>query len=882
MRNCRLLRGCCQSHGISPKARLLNYFMMTKDVKRLFEQFNPEHYTLALSPESDSMIFSGQVVITGKKTGRPSQRIVLHQKDIKITKAELIRKDKKGSGNIVIDRINHHNSFDEVRLHASQMLYPGHYTITLWFEGVINDKMHGLYPCYFTHKDIKKKLLATQFESHHAREVFPCIDEPEAKATFDLTLTSPKNEQVLANTPVLKQQEKAGKLVTVFETTPRMSTYLLAFVIGELHCVETTTTDNIVVRTWATVAQPKSSLTYANNEAKTILEFFTDYFQTPFPLKKLDQVALPDFESGAMENWGLITYREIALLASARNRSLTGEQYVSMVVGHEVSHQWFGNLVTMKWWDDLWLNESFASIMEHIALDSVHPDWHQWEGYTASDVIACSNRDIYSDVQPVRVKVSHPDEISTLFDPAIVYAKGGRLLKMLREFIGDDAFRKGLKMYFTTHAYQNTTRDDLWEALSAASGQDVHSFMNPWLEQSGMPVISLEANENGATARQERFVLDSTDSDRTWPVATLSEGVEPRLFTTDEVTLTHIRKPLVLNEHGSGHYIVNYGQGILKDAVDAAFASRQLPSETRVNYLNDLLLLARRGDLSLAEALDVVRKSNQEPRDAVWSLMSRAVGLANAMIEDDEASQDKIKHFRCLVAAPLHKQLGWDDVPGDDPNTKLLRLTTLSWMLAGEDSTAMAQALARYEGAGSIKDINAEHRGMILSTIMKSNPKKYFEHLIETYSSSPDPDIKLAVAGGLAAIKDPAIGKQLISRALGQKVHGFVRSQDLFSWFAYLMRNRYTRTDTWEWFVTNWDRLYSEFNDGKSMDHFVVYAAGPLSTMKWQTAFNKFFEPKLSIVALTRNIKIAQAEIAVRVAWRNRDSPKLKTFLDNL
>ncbi len=306
--------------------------------------------------------------------------------------------------------------------------------------------MHGLYPCFYEHEGKKKKLLATQFESHHAREVFPCVDEPEAKAIFDLTLTTPKRETVLSNTPIKKssvfrgqesEKEKSfSKLTTdnrlmktTFETTPRMSTYLLAFAVGEIHCSESKTQDGITMRTWATVAQPKSFTKFANDEAVKVLEFFTDYFQTPFPLKKLDQIALPDFESAAMENWGLITYREIALLTDPDNRSQSSEQYVAEVVAHEVSHQWFGNLVTMKWWDDLWLNESFASLMMHLALDALHSDWAQWEEYTASDVIFASSRDIFKDVQPVRIDVKHPDEIMTLFDPAIVYAKGGRLLK---------------------------------------------------------------------------------------------------------------------------------------------------------------------------------------------------------------------------------------------------------------------------------------------------------------------------------------------------------------------------------------------------------------------------------------------------------------------
>ncbi len=851
---------------------------MTKSVKRLYKDFQPSNYKLALNLDADKLTFTGSVQITGHKSGRPSQRLTLHQKGLNISSATAVFHDKTTETPIKIDRINTHGSFDELRLHAAHMLFPGSYTITLKFSGKITKQMHGLYPCYFTHDGIEKMLLATQFESHHAREVFPCVDEPEAKATFDLTLVTDAGGEVLGNTVVASQNTSGPKVTTVFEQTPIMSTYLLAFAVGEIHAVEAKTKQGTIVKTWSTVAQPKSSLEFANDQAVKVLEYFTDYFDTPFPLKKIDQIALPDFESGAMENWGLVTYREIALLTEAKNRSLTSEQYVAMVVAHELAHQWFGNLVTMKWWDDLWLNESFASIMEHIALDALHPDWHQWEGYVSSDVIACSNRDIYKDVQPVRVDVNHPDEIGTLFDPAIVYAKGGRLLKMLREYIGDDAFRKGLKAYFDKHAYKNTVADDLWSALSEASGQNIHDFMTPWLTQSGQPVVSLTGTAKKVTATQSRFILDNDEDASLWPIPTLSEGVAPALFTDKEAVLTDTKAPLVLNQNGSGHYIVNYGEGELKAQVDEAFAARILPSETRVNYLNDLLLLARRGDSPLTETLEVVAKSGDEPRDAVWSLMSRAVGLASGLVEGDNAASNNLKAFRRSVAEPLHSKLGWDDANQDDPNTKLLRLTALAWTLGGEDANALAEAKKRYDSAKTIEDINAEHRGMILASLIRQEPKLYFDDLIKTYKDSQNPEVQIAISGGLTAVKDTSFAKKLIAEALGDQKSGFVRSQDVFRWFAYLMRNRHTREMTWEWFIGNWDRLYKEFSESKSLDYFVTYAANPINTVAGQKQFNEFFEPKLDIVALTRNIKIAQAEITARVAWRERDEAKIATY----
>ncbi len=851
---------------------------MSKTVKRLFRDFQPEHYELSLHPNADTMTFMGTVVITGKKTGRPSQRITLHQKDLTVTSAQLekLGKDKK---TIEVDRINTHNTYNEVRLHSSEMIFPGQYKLTLEFSGVITDQMHGLYPCYFEHDGQKKKLLATQFESHHAREVFPCIDEPEAKATFDLTLTTKKDEVVLANTPVKKQSRKAEKLVTTFETSPQMSTYLLAFVTGELHAVKAKTKKGQLVQTWGTVAQPLNFMQYANDEAVRVLEFFEEYFDTPFPLPKVDQVALPDFESGAMENWGLITYREIALLADPKNRSLVSEQYVSMVVAHELSHQWFGNLVTMKWWDDLWLNESFASMMEHVALDKLHPDWHQWEQYVTMDVLAASNRDIYKDVQPVRVAVNHPDEIHSLFDPAIVYAKGGRLLKMLLDYIGEKAFRKGLKSYFATHAYQNTTRDDLWTELSKASGKDINALMDPWLEQSGMPVVSVQKKDaQTIELSQKRFVLDQENPKRTWPIPLLSA---PKLSTdlldkkTAEIK-TDNPSEVILNSAGSGHFVTNYASSESKEFIAKAIAKQTVQPESRINILNDLLLLSRRGDISLTEPLHVVEGCASEHRDAVWTLICRTINLAHGLTEGNKTSETALHKLRVTLAKKQFAKLGWDDQDSDDPNTKHLRHTMVALMTSGRDSAVVEEVVRRYKEAKTVDELPADYRSLTVGTAVRDGAAD-IDDLMKQYKTSVNPDVQNALTAGICRAKDQKAAEHIMESALGP--NGFVRPQDIFRWYAHFMQNRHTRELAWNWLTSSWTRLESIYGDSKSFDHFVTYSAAPLNTTEWQDKFVEFFTPKLEVVALHRNITVAFSEIEARVAWRKRDEPKINKYL---
>ena len=493
-------------------------------VPRLIKTFTPNHYSLSVDlSDAADYVFSGTVSIQGKSP--QAGKILLHAKDLAIQSATIDGRSADFE----------HGKFDELSI-GDDSTAIGPHNIVITFSGKITDAMHGLYPCYYEHEGVKKQLFATQFESHHAREVFPCVDEPEAKATFDVTLTTTPGITVLGNQPVKWQREKDEKLVTTFETTPRMSSYLLAWVVGEMHRKTATTKDGVEVNVWATPAQRPESLDFALDHAVKTIEFFDEYFGVAYPLPKSDHVALPDFSSGAMENWGLITYREIALLADPATTTVSSKQYIATVISHELSHQWFGNLVTMKWWNNLWLNESFATMMEYIAVDAIHPEWNVWLDFAAGESIMALRRDAIDGVQAVQVEVNHPDEISSLFDGAIVYAKGARLLRMCQQFVGDEAFRLGLKSYFTEFAYQNTEADDLWKHLSAASGKDISALMHTWISQSGYPVVHV--NSDGL--RQEQFFIGPHEpSHKLWPIPLDAESSEdlPALLETSELSL---------------------------------------------------------------------------------------------------------------------------------------------------------------------------------------------------------------------------------------------------------------------------------------------------------------------------------------------------------
>jgi aminopeptidase N len=852
---------------------------MSKSVARLFTQFKPDNYHLLLDIDKPAMTFNGSVTIAGIKVGRPSKRLTFHQKDLKIKQASVIKLDKTGEIPIKISRINNQNSSNEVRLHSDELIYPGRYKITMEFSGIITKPMHGIYPCFFKHEGKDKNLITTQFESHHAREAFPCIDEPEAKATFDLTILSPLNEVVIANTPMLSESKKSDKRLTTFETSPIMSTYLLAFAIGEIHSVSGETKDGVKVSSWATVAQPKDHLNYANNEAIEILEFFNDYYRTPFPLKKLDQIALPDFESLAMENWGLITFREVGLLADPDNRSLSGEQLITLVIAHEISHQWFGDLVTMKWWDDLWLNESFASIMENVAPDRLHPDWQQWEDFVTGRVLSCSHRDIYKDVQPVGVEVKQPDEILTLFDPAIVYAKGARLINMLLEYIGEDSFRNGLETYFKKFAYSNTSRHDLWKTLGSISNQDIDKFMTPWISQSGQPLLRVTRDGNKIKLSQKRFLMDGEDNETLWPIPLLSDqDLDLSILDkrTAEITYDESKASPIFNVNGNGHYIVSYQDKTSKDNLRSKLIDRSLGTISRITVLNDMLLLARAGEYELPFILDIIYNSNEEPRDAVWALFSRIIGQAQSLSDGNEEVDKDIKVFKRKLAEYWYKKLGWEDKASDDPNTKHLRTTALALSISGENPDAIVVALKKYEEAGSVEKLPAEQRALIAGANVRNGKAEVIDQLMDEYTSSQNPEVRQTITVALCSTRDESVAKRIIDWGMSEK--GVVRPQDIDHWYAYLMRNYHTRDLAWEWFLSSWDFLKEQAGGGKSMEYLVWYSSGPISTPEWQTKFVNFFKPKLDDVQLKRNIQIAFSEIETRVAWRKREEAALAKY----
>ena len=830
-------------------------------VPRLLDTFTPNHYNLTLDlTRAEEKEFSGTVIISGESTG---ESISLHSKGLTIQSATIDNQPAEVS----------FGEFDELRL-SQPNLENGNHTIHINFSGNITDAMHGLYPCYFTHDGVKKQLFATQFESHHAREVFPCVDEPAAKAEYDLTLITRPGITVLGNMPVKFQEENGDSHTTTFEKTPRMSSYLLAFVIGELHKKSARTESGVEVNVWATPAQNENTLDFALDIATRSIDFYDEYFGVKYPLPKSDHVALPDFSSGAMENWGLITYRESCLLADPELTPESSRRFIATVIAHELSHQWFGNLVTMQWWNDLWLNESFANMMEYVAIDTLQPNWHMWEDFATNEVTAALRRDSLDGVQSVQADVNHPDEISTLFDPAIVYAKGGRLLVMVRKLIGEETFRAGLKSYFEKFAYKNTVGNDLWQELESASGQPIINLMNAWISQPGLPVVSVSSSHDAAILSQERFFIgEHQPSDALWPIPLFAnQPLDVKILDQKETTVS-IEKPLQLNCGLSAHFVTKYDEStreyLLKNITE-------LPTLDKICILQDATILARAGFENSASLLPLALSLKTETNEKVFGMAAGALTELRKFVDDNDAARDSLKKISGEFARATFEELGWDEKAGESDDDRERRTTALSLMMYSEDEEVLNEAKTRFDN-NKLENLPTEIRALIISANVRHfETPEMIENLFATYKNTPSNDLQNDIAIGLTSTKNPETAEKILANI---KDSNIIRPQDASRWFVYLIRTRENRQIAWNWLKKNWAWVEDTFGDDKSYDDFIRYAATALLTTNELNDFRQFFEPMMDIPALTRTIKLGITEISARVELIERDKADVLSVL---
>lgn len=470
-----------------------------------------------------------------------TNKIILNALDLSLTDASITTNEGSTLSPI---QTNISVENETAELHFTNEVPIGEHSLNLKFTGEISDKMKGLYRSKYTSQSGEEKYAAvTQFEATDARRCFPCWDEPAIKATFDINLIVPPKLESLSNMPV-KNTKQVGDLICYeFERTPIMSTYLVAAVVGEYDYVEGRSADGVLVRVY-TPRGKKEQGRFALEVATKVLPYYKEYFNIAYPLPKIDLIAIADFSAGAMENWGLVTYRETCLLVDPEHTSAVRKQWIALVVGHELAHQWFGNLVTMEWWTHLWLNEGYASFVEFLCVDHLFPAYDIWTQFVTDIYIRALELDCLDNSHPIEVPVGHPSEIDEIFDD-ISYNKGASVIRMLHNYIGDDDFRKGMNLYLTKHQYKNTSTEDLWAALEEASKKPVESVMSTWIKKMGFPVVTanLEKDGNNTVLKitQSKFTTSNknTENESPWMIPiSVSTSQKPKEIAASIVLQT--------------------------------------------------------------------------------------------------------------------------------------------------------------------------------------------------------------------------------------------------------------------------------------------------------------------------------------------------------
>lgn len=825
-------------------------------MERFLNYFEPDRYSLHLKINRQHEVLSGKVEISGCIK---AENIKFHAVGMQIKSVRYRNIDMPYDSNGTACEYTHNNDVINIPItpaiapnfyrarqninfdYSDDDYYYGETTFIVEFETKVNRNMQGCYLSTYEHDGKEKRLIATQFESHYAREAFPCIDEPAAKAKFLLTLEVDDLEPedvALANTPC---SSRFGSTFN-FEPTPRMSTYLLAWVVGPLQSVSTVNRNGVKVSSYCALNQSLESLLFANDTAARALEYYDDKFAEKYPLPKLDQVALPDFEAGAMENWGLVTYRESMMLAD-KTASISTKCSVALTVTHELSHQWFGDLVTMEWWDDLWLNESFASVIEYYATDALYPEYNIWENFFTHSCLAALKRDCLPGVQAVQQEVHHPSEIATLFDGAIVYAKGAHLILMLIRLMSEEKFDQGIRYYFDKYKYGNTVGDNLWEALQLYADFDVKQFMHAWITQPGYPMLTRDGDE----WQQRRFLITGDTDDSKWPIPEVKDDM-------------------------SGHYLINLG--------DAEFHEKiqhfdQLAIEQKLRLMIDRMFLAKLPEIESSSLLELLPKLTHEKSPAVWGIVSTIIGDLKLFCPPETPTAENYKQYLRQILEIEYKDIDFSTINDVDSTTR--RDYILSAAYYSEYEPTLQHLANLY--TPNLASLDPELRGHIMAAKLYFDEDEVFSAWLEHYKTESDPELREDILFTLASLSKDA--KHLDQLVALLKQPEIVRPQDHLYLYIYLLRNYRTRAKTLDWLLQNWDYV-AKLTGEKSIEDYPRYTAGTLRTTDEAKKFYAFFDPKSDDPVLGRTIKIAHTEIDTRLALIASDAPDVEKKLKEL
>ncbi len=888
---------------------------------RLPEGVIPKHYKIELSPDLEAATFSGTVTIS-VDIAVPLKAITLNAAELQITSAQIIASSgassfEESNSEEVFD-LNHETDIDNERLLLTQrdkrddcrQFTPGLARLRISFNGILNDQLRGFYrSTYRDDTGTVHTIATTQFESTDARRAFPCFDEPALKTTFDTSLTVQQGLLAVSNTAeVDRVLLDDGRVKVSFATTMVMSTYLVAFVVGPLEATKAIDCNGVPVRV---IHRPGrgSQTSFALDVAAHALSWFSNYYGLPYPSDKVDLVAIPDFAFGAMENLGCVTFREVLLLIDPDSASQSELQHVATVINHELAHMWFGDLVTMAWWEGIWLNEAFATFMETACSDAYRPDWKIWSTFCRSRASAFATDALVS-TRPVEYPVHSPAEAEDMFD-VITYEKGAALVRMLEQYLGADVFRAGVRLYLHRHAYGNTVTEDLWNALAEASDQPVREIMDNWIHQGGYPAVAATVDDHGVNLSQRHFALNPEQSDqRIWSVPLRlrfvtpdGETVEQRLVldeTSRIVTLSAGTKLVTVNSGASGFYREDLSAEALAGIISGDrtggdytggdytahertggdytahertggdYTAHERTANERHGLIDDAWAATVSGGLDAANFVDLILSGFAGESDlTVWQAITAALTHLRRLVAGD--ALQRFCELVVEVSDSAAREVGLDPQPGENDRIKELRAVLMTLRgTVGDHAATVNECRQRLDHDDPTLAAAA------LSVVAAHGDSADFAAIKRRFESASNPQSEQRNLFALADFRD----KELVCRILEETLDGSVRTQDGPYLIRRAMFNPVCSAEAWGFLRDRWDQILDVFPANYSWARMLegITALDKPELAKEVRSFLLEHPPPAGAKQLAQHTE----RLDINLAFRLRESGRFSRYLLNL
>jgi aminopeptidase N/puromycin-sensitive aminopeptidase len=838
----------------------------TLQAQRLPNTVHPESYTLTLAPDLNAATFTGveTIDVTVKE---PVSTITLNAAEIAFQSVTVTAGGKEQKATVSLD-----NEKEQAAFTFPEKLPVGKATLSIAYTGILNGQLRGFY----LSKTARRNYAVSQFESTDARRAYPSFDEPAFKATYDVSLIVDAADTAISNGPIVSDTPgpAAGKHTLHFATTPKMSTYLVAFLVGDFQCTSGEQ-DGVTIRVCST--PDKVALTpYGVDIAKYVLHYYNDYFGIPYPLKKLDLIALPDFEAGAMENFGAITYRETALLIDPKTASDGAKKEVALVIAHEMAHQWFGDLVTMQWWNNVWLNEGFATWMENKPVAAMHPEWDIPE-VVAADEDSTLNLDAQPTTRAIRAKADTRDEIEQMFD-GISYGKAGAVLLGVENYVGPETFRKGVHNYLAAHLYSNATAEDFWGAQTETSHKPVDKIMESLVAQPGEALITFGEPAGGKVSiSQKRFFLSPSiqpDPAQKWtlPVCFKSaKGTDCQLLTPATTSLQVPAGSAFANAGGKGYYRSAYPANVYKSVV--ASAESTLTPVERIRLIGDEWAQVRSNQATAGDYLNLVDAIKSDPSAEVVSSSLGGINSIYTRVAISPEERASLSAWISKTFAPQYAKLGAPS-PSDSPNTRQLRAELFNLLgYYGKDPVLLAEATKIADQyITDPASVDATLGQTALAVAARNGDATLFDRLQKVFETSTNPEIQETALRLLAQFKDPA----LLQRALDYAVSSKVRNQDALIQFAIALQIDESRDQAWKYVQAHWDQVQALLTP--ELGSALVGSTGSFCSAQARDDVKSFFATH-KVPAADKALKHAIEHIDGCIELRTLQEPNLKQWL---